>query len=189
VYRSFLSFPLFARRLANWRRPISPKRFSVGVPSHPSQVPVVKVVTLPIAVMITNRDNAYLILLEDVRDNALTPRNVLRRLARSGGQVSRRQFWNAVKCSRDARHDGDFSRASTQHSRLSANMAVKRFDSTPERSDGSFDPHESKFAFLHWVRSPTPGVRLWGELWSDLYSTSVVRAPHGSTARWGAQED
>ena len=112
--------------------------------------------------MITNRDNAYLILLEDVRDNALTPRNVLRRLARSGGQVSRRQFWNAVKCSRDARHDGDFSRASTQHSRLSANMAVKRFDLTPERSDGSFDPHESKFAFLHWVRSPTPGVRLWG---------------------------
>ncbi|ABO96359.1 predicted protein, partial [Ostreococcus lucimarinus CCE9901] len=140
-------------------------------------------------VMITNRDNAYLILLEDVRDNALTPRNVLRRLARSGGQVSRRQFWNAVKCSRDARHDGDFSRASTQHSRLSANMAVKRFDLTPERSDGSFDPHESKFAFLHWVRSPTPGVRLWGEPWSDLYSTSVVRAPHGSTARWGAQED
>ena len=68
-------------------------------------------------------------------------------------------------------------------------MAVKRFDSTPERSDGSFDPHESKFAFLHWVRSPTPGVRLWGEPWSDLYSTSVVRAPHGSTARWGAQED
>lgn len=131
----------------------------------------------------------FLILLEDVRDNALTPRNVLRRLARSGGQVSRRQFWNAVKCSRDARHDGDFSRASTQHSRLSANMAVKRFDSTPERSDGSFDPHESKFAFLHWVRSPTPGVRLWGEPWSDLYSTSVVRAPHGSTARWGAQED
>lgn len=99
--------------------------------------------------MITNRDNAYLILLEDVRDNALTPRNVLRRLARSGGQVSRRRFWNAVKCSRDARHDGDFSRASTQHSRLSANMAVKRFNSTPERSDGSFDPHESKFAFLH----------------------------------------
>jgi hypothetical protein len=68
-------------------------------------------------------------------------------------------------------------------------MAVKRFDLTPERSDGSFDPHESKFAFLHWVRSPTPGVRLWGEPWSDLYSTSVVRAPHGSTARWGAQED
>ena len=99
--------------------------------------------------MITNRDNAYLILLEDVHDNALTPRNVLRRLARSGGRVSQRRFWNAVKCSRDARHDGDFSRAATQHSRLSANMDIKRFDWTPERPDGSLDPHESKFAFLH----------------------------------------
>ena len=75
-----------------------------------------------------------------------------------------------------AKRDGDFSRASTQHSRLSANMAVKRFDSTPERSDGSFDPHESKFAFLHWVRSPTPP-----------FSNTVTHAD-GRTKLYGTRE-